>query len=209
MTAGSTLSRRCERLVNRCVAESTAARRAAEGLEGKSLVVEITGLELAVRATVESGAIGLELETSDASGPVDVRVCATPLELVRLARADSTDALKTARTRLEGDVHVAEAFAELARLARPDLEDELARWIGDIGAHEAAGLARGVTRFAARAWRALELDAADYLQQERELVPGRLEVDGFCADVDRLRDDVERAAARLERVAAAFDEGGR
>lgn len=200
MSLRRTLATRCERLVNRLVEESTPARRVAGELEGRSMAVEIVGLDLTVRAAVTAGAVAIALDSEEAA---DVTIRAAPLELARLAAAGSTDELKARRTQLEGDVHVAERFAELARLARPDIEDELSRWIGDIAAHEAAGMARRLGAFAARARRALELDTAEYLHEEQRLLPGPLEVDAFCADVDELRDAVERAAARLGRLESA------
>lgn len=195
---------RCERLVNRLIAESSPAQRAAQTLEGRTLAVDVAGLDLVIGIGVSGGAVALELDPDAAA--VDVRLRATPLELVRLARAESTEELKSARTELAGDVHTAEAFAELMRLARPDLEDELAGWIGDIAAHETAELARGLTAWGRRAQHALELDTAEYLQHEQRLLPAALEVAAFSADVDRLRDDVERAEARLERIAARLEE---
>lgn len=201
MSIGQKLLTRCERLINRLIAESTAAQRTARGLEGRSMAVEIVGLELTIHATVADAALRL---SADAGKPADVRLRAMPLELARLARADA-DELKTSRVALDGDVHVAEAFAELARFAQPDIEDELSRWVGDIAAHELTEGGRALSAFAARAGRALELDTAEYLQEEHRLLPGPLEVGAFCADVDRLRDDVERAEARLERLTAVIE----
>lgn len=201
MESSRMVTARCERLVNRLIAESTPALSRASALEGRSMTVEIAGLDVALRAAVANGVVELTLGPSE---PADVKLTATPLELARLARAASSDELKRTRTRLEGDVHVAEGFAELARLARPDLEDELARWIGDIAAHETAELGRRLGSYARRMRRALELDTAEYLQEEQRLVPGPHEVAAFSDDVDRLRDDVDRAEARLERLAAAL-----
>jgi ubiquinone biosynthesis protein UbiJ len=45
------------------------------------------------------------------------------------------------------------------------------------------------------------LDASEFLQEESRIVPGPYEVEAFCAAVERLRDDVDRAAARIERLA--------
>lgn len=195
------LAARCERLANRLIAESTPARTRAGALEGRSMSIELAGLDVTLRAAIANGTVELGIGADE---PADVKLSATPLELLRLARAESTDELKSARTRLDGDVHVAEGFAELARLARPDLEDELARWIGDIAAHETAELGRRLGAYAGRARRALELDTAEYLQEEQRLVPGPHEVAAFSDDVDRLRDDVDRAEARLERIAKAL-----
>lgn len=48
--------------------------------------------------------------------------------------------------------------------------------------------------------RSLELNLAEYLQEESRVLPGPLELENFFADVDTLRDDVERLAARVQRL---------
>jgi ubiquinone biosynthesis protein UbiJ len=111
--------------------------------------------------------------------------------------------LKATRAELRGRLGVAEAYAELMRLARPDIEDELAGWIGDIAAYEVSGIARRAAAFGRRARAALELDAAEYLRDERAVLVGSRDLERFSADVETLRDAVERAEARLAALAAA------
>jgi ubiquinone biosynthesis protein UbiJ len=44
------------------------------------------------------------------------------------------------------------------------------------------------------------MNTAEYLQEESRVVPAALEAQAFYDDVERLRDGVERAAARLARL---------
>jgi ubiquinone biosynthesis protein UbiJ len=44
------------------------------------------------------------------------------------------------------------------------------------------------------------MNTAEYLQEESRALPAALEAQAFYDDVDRLRDGVERAAARLARL---------
>jgi ubiquinone biosynthesis protein UbiJ len=46
----------------------------------------------------------------------------------------------------------------------------------------------------------MRMNAAEYLQEESRAVPAALEAEAFYSDVERLRDDVERAEARLVRL---------
>jgi ubiquinone biosynthesis protein UbiJ len=43
-------------------------------------------------------------------------------------------------------------------------------------------------------------DTADYLQEERDVLPVDWEVEGFIEGVDTLRSDVDRIAARVKRL---------
>ena len=47
---------------------------------------------------------------------------------------------------------------------------------------------------------ALRMNTAEFLQEESRVLPAPLEAQAFYSDVERLRDDVERAAARLARL---------
>jgi len=101
---------------------------------------------------------------------------------------------------LSGDLDVAERYARMLKLARPDLEEEVARWVGDVPAHALGLVARGVGAWLARAGGALRMNTAEFLQEESRALPAPLEAQGFYSDVERLRDDVERLAARLARL---------
>lgn len=185
-------------LVNRTIADSTAARRAAEGLEGESLAVEVDGLGVRVTLRVERGEITI---ATDEDGPVSAELGAGPLDLLRLAAAGSLGELRGTRARLSGDVSVAEGFAQFLRLAKPDFEEELSGWIGDIAAHEVGDATRAFARWGVAAGRSLTASASEYLQEESRVMPGRYEVGAFYGDVERLSDDVDHAAERLDRLA--------
>jgi ubiquinone biosynthesis protein UbiJ len=97
-------------------------------------------------------------------------------------------------------LHTAERFAALLKHARPDLEEELSHWIGDVAAHELGRAAANAGAWFRRAAAALRMNTAEYLQEESRALPAALEAQAFYRDVERLRDDVERAAARLVRL---------
>jgi ubiquinone biosynthesis protein UbiJ len=187
-------------VLNRQVAESVSAARAAAELEGRScrIAVEGVGLEFALR--IQRG----RFVSARATGREDVSIEGPPLDLVRLARTQEAGRIRETRVRVSGEVRTAEKFAELLKLAAPDLEEELAGWIGDVPAHAFAEAARRGGAWMLAAVRALRDDTAEYLKEERRVLAGPYEAEEFYAGVDRLRDDVERAAARLERLARAL-----
>jgi ubiquinone biosynthesis protein UbiJ len=125
---------------------------------------------------------------------------ATPIDLLRLARAADLSTLRGTGAEISGSPEVAERFAKLLKLARPDVEEHVARWVGDVPARALGDAARGVGAWLERAAGALRANTAEFLQEESRAVPAALEAQAFYADVERLRDDVERAAARLARL---------
>jgi len=194
-----------EAQLNARIAESTAARMLVDELDGQSFAIEVLGTGLKGVLSADAGRVTLALETPNASGASDapapsVTLRATPFDLLRLARSADVAALKGTTAELTGHIHTAEQFAALLKHARPDLEEELSHWIGDVAAHGIGQAAARARAWLERAAAALRMNTAEYLQEESRALPAALEAQAFYRDVERLRDDVERAAARLARL---------
>lgn len=186
-----------ERELNRLVGESTAAADLLARLNGTSFAVYVEG----VGVTAALHARGTKLHVDTRADGATATLRATPWDIMKLMRAEGVSAVKRTHAILSGDLQVAERYSQLLRLARPDIEDELAKWIGDVPAHALGEAARGAGAWIARAAGALRMNTSEYLQEESRALPARLEAEALYADVERLRDDVERAAARLDRLA--------
>ena len=182
--------------LNRWVSESTAARDLLARLTGTSFAVHVDGL--GVTAVLHADGERLRVDADAAAATATLR--ATPLDLLRLLNAEGVSGVKRTRAELSGDLQVAERYAQLLKLARPDLEGEAAKWLGDVPAHALGEAVRGAGSWFKRAAGALRMNTAEYLQEESRAMPAPLEAQAFYADVERLRDDVERAAARLKRL---------
>lgn len=182
--------------LNRLIAESTAARERLARLAGTSFAVHVEGLGLTAVLHADGERVRVDADATNAT----TTLRATPFDLLKLARAEGASAVKRTQASLSGDLQVAERYAELLKLARPDLEGEAAKWLGDVPAHALGELARGAGAWLARAATALRMNTAEYLQEESRAMPAPLEAEAFFGDVEKLRDDVERAAARLARL---------
>lgn len=184
-------------LLNRNVAQSSRARAAAERLEGRvlSLVLEGTPLTLFFRINDGSVAIGTRHE-----GEVDASISGTPLAMLSMAGPGAEERFRGSGIRIAGDAEVAQRFRELLQHAQPDFEEELARVVGDVAAHQVANLARGFLDWGRKAAGSLSMNVAEYLQEEGRDVPTRVELDEFLESVDQLRDATDRLEARLARL---------
>jgi ubiquinone biosynthesis protein UbiJ len=207
-----------ERALNREIAASTAAADVLAGLDGESFAVEVLGLGVRCvlraqgeRVVVEPQLVHPAAVTSTAGRDgVDARggehraasatLRATPLDLLRLARGADVASLKGTSAQISGSPEIAERFAALLKFARPDIEEALARWVGDVPAHALARAAQDAGGWLRRAAEALRMNTAEFLQEESRALPAALEAQAFYSDVERLRDGVERAAARLARL---------
>ena len=202
-----------ERVLNGEVEASTAASDMVAELEGRSFAIDVAGLSARCTLRCAAGRISVEPSFGGAAAARGVpagnaahfpaasaTLRATPLDLLRLLRSADVASLKGTGAELSGSPEIAESFAKLLQLARPDLEEIVARWLGDVPAHAMGRAARGAADWLRRAAEALRMNTAEFLQEESRALPAALEVQAFYADVERLRDDVERAAARLARL---------
>jgi ubiquinone biosynthesis protein UbiJ len=185
-----------EASLNARIGASTAALALVDELDGQSFAVEVLGTGFKCVLMAQLGRVTLSL---DAPAPT-VTLRATPFDLLRLARSADVADLKGTTAELTGHLHTAEQFAALLKHARPELEEDLSHWVGDVAAHELGRAAARAGAWLGRAAAALRMNTAEYLQEESRALPAALEAQAFYRDVERLRDDVERAAARLARL---------
>jgi ubiquinone biosynthesis protein UbiJ len=191
-----------EQILNGHVQESTAALDLLSSLRGKSLGVEVRGPGVTIVVSAENDKLRLEF-AKDSSATATVS--GTPLALLASLRGDALSGFKDSGIAISGDAEAAEDFSTLLRLARPDLEEQLSHLAGDIVAHRIGSAVRNARDWSKQAVSALGMNTTEYLQEESRQVPTRVEVEGFFAEIERLRDAAERVAARVDQRIAAKD----
>lgn len=186
-----------ENLLNRNLGNSPGARNSCAKLKGRRLKVVIR--DLGVTIAIES--LGDSLRISrNGDGEFHAEVEGSPINLLAMAGPSPERLLKLGAVQVRGEVELLQRYRDLALLLKPDLEEELSRLIGDSPAHQLASLARGALSFTQRGADTAVRNAAEYFAHEtRDLVP-RAEAEVFLGEVDRLREDVDRAAARLDSM---------
>ncbi len=200
VATGSGTAFALESVLNRHIEESSRARDLLASLEGKRLAVVVEGFDFGLRLTASETHLSLSMHPAESDSDATATVSGTPLMLLGLIRASAAAGFRASGAELSGDAQTAESFAELLRHARPDVEEELSRLVGDIPAHQLAGIARRTDAWSRRAGSALAMNTSEFLQEEARQLPPRTEVNAFSRDVERLRDDVERAGQRLDRL---------
>ena len=191
-----------ENLLNRNLGSSPRARESCATLKGRRLKLVIRDLDLAIGCE----SLGDSLRISrQAEGEFHAEIEGTPVNLLAMAGPEPARLLKSGAVQLRGDPALLQQYRELVLLLRPDLEEELAKLIGDSPAHRLAGLAKAALTFGRRGASTAVQNAAEYFAHEtRDLVP-RAQAEVFLGEVDRLREDVDRAAARVEALLARFE----
>ncbi len=188
-------------VLNRNIAASGTARAACQRLAGKMLAVHLTSTPqhtlLSLFFTCDGERMSIA-SRSDATAAATLS--GTPLAYLSMVGTQPESAMRSGSVRIEGDAEVAQAFRDLLKAAQPDFEEELSRVIGDVGAHQVGRLTRGAFAFGKRVADTFAQNVSEYLQEESRDVVTRVEADEFVEAVDKLRDDVERAEARLMQL---------
>ena len=189
------LAASCADVLNRNLAASLSARRAAAGMEGLRVDVGLAGAEPVLRLAVQDGRLAI---AKPDESPADVTLSGSLGRLVALLGGDHA----APGLDMKGDPAVAEGFARLLRHCRPDPEEELARLAGDVFARQAGDAARAAAQWAEGSSESLRRSMRDFVQEEGHLAPTRVEFDAFADQVEGMRDKAARLAARARVLAA-------
>lgn len=192
-----------ELLINRGIRQSSTAQALATALEGKSLALRVEGFPWPVYLAASDGLV--RVSGDGGAQPPSAALEGGPLSILALARGDAQARIRDNQLRITGDTDVASQFRELLHMAAPDFEEELSKVIGDPLAHQVGGFVKALAQWGGRAAQSVSRSAAEFVTEERQVLPTRIEADEFYAQVDTLSSDVDRAEARLAHLRKAAD----
>lgn len=167
-------------------------------LEGKVIAIELsgTGITLTLQPTIE-GKLRL---MGDYDGEVDTTLRGAPFALLRMSSGRTGEGLFRGGVDIDGDVELGTQIQRIFEQLDIDWEEHLSRLTGDIIAHQIGNTVRGLFAWGERTAEHLGRDTADYLQEERDVLPVDWEVEEFIKGVDTLRSGVDRIEARIKRL---------
>ena len=208
------LTAQLNRMLAQALERSPRARELCVALEGRRLMLEITGLPAAFWVSAAGGSLSVALagaaardaaaadDATAADVTADVTVSGSPFALFTMAAGDAREAVTRGGASVDGDELLAQQFQELARLLRPDLEHALGGVMGRMPAHFAARAAEMLGSWGRTAGESVARNTADYLAHEsRDLVP-RAEAENFLGGVEALRSRLTAAEARAAQLDA-------
>jgi len=203
--SGLTLSdgviRTLESAVNHWLGLDPDNRTRLAALENRCICIDLTwpGLQL----YLYPGSEGIRISGRH-EGDADTTLHGSPLALARLGiGGDIGKTLFSGEVTISGDVDTGQAFKAILDDMDIDWEEHLSRLTGDVVAHQLGNAARRAGGMLRHGRVTLEQDIGEYLKEELRVLPARIEVENFAADVTRLRTDTDRLAARILRLQRA------
>ncbi|WP_456375484.1 ubiquinone biosynthesis accessory factor UbiJ [Thiolapillus sp.] len=141
-------------------------------------------------------------------GQPDTLLSGTPLDLLRSGdKEQGSRQLFAGRVSISGDTGLAHDFGATLGGLDIDWEEQLAKFTGDILAHQVGNNIRRASWWAENTATRLQADLGEYLVEEARLLPHPLEVEDFVTQVDQTREAVDRLEARIRLLKKAMEQG--
>lgn len=166
-----------------------------KAFEQRTIVVHITDLHQFVHISFHQQAI--QLSHNDDEG-TDLLIAGSSFSLLKLG--ENPDNLFSSEIRIHGDVQFAKQLQDLLDGFDFDWEQQLARITGDVVAQPLAyGLRQGFG-WLRDSSQSLQQSLSEYLREEAQLLPDKIQIDDYMQAVDKLRADCDRLEARIKRL---------
>jgi len=184
-----------EKAINQWLSlDENANTRLAE-LNGKTIAIELTDLELKMVISIEENALKL-LRHYHGEPDTSIKTDLATLFNMALNRGDT--AIK-GKMEISGEIDTGHKFKLILDEIEIDWEEQLSKLTGDVAAHQVGQILRSAKKWGQDRIRNMGLNLADYLVEEKRLVAHTHEVNEFIHNIDKLRDDTDRLAARIAR----------
>jgi len=174
-----------------------------ETLEGKCIKVVLTAPKIEAYCLPMAGEIQIDNEYSLEP---DVILTSSLGGLIKLSQSDNpTEAIKSGDIDIDGELRLAQKFSDILSGIDFDWEQRLSQYSGDLIANRLGGLVRSGQAWLKQTRTNLRMDTAEYLTEEADILPTRIEVESFSNKVENLRDAVDRLEARINLLSKQSD----
>lgn len=185
--------------VNRYLGLDAEAKARMTQLDGYCIALEFRDFDFTLYAL--PGPQGVKI-TDHCDGSPDTTISGTPLGLAQLGIGrQRQQALFSGEVDITGNVESGQAFQAILEDMDIDWEEQLSHLTGDLVAHHVGNVMRSAGTYLRQGRAIARQNTTEYLQEELQVLPARIEIENFCSDVTRLAMDADRLAARLERLA--------
>tara|TARA_B100000787_G_scaffold29283_1_gene19493 strand:+ start:1294 stop:1887 length:594 start_codon:yes stop_codon:yes gene_type:complete len=182
--------------INAALAQDPETQARLTAFNHRSIAIEITDLNKKIFVLVQQEQLKLSLIREQST---DLTVAGQLLTLVKLG--SNPDSLFSADIEIHGDVQFAKQLRDLVEGFDFDWEQQLARVTGDTLAYPLAHGIRQLHNWVKNSHQSVQLNVAEYLREESQILPDQSQIKEYLSDIDTLRADIDRLNARITRLA--------
>jgi ubiquinone biosynthesis protein UbiJ len=178
--------------VNHLLAQESWARSKLQKHAGKVACIDLQVFSLRLQI---SGDGLLQAAASEAVADVTIRLQAADLPLIAQNREHAFSYVK-----IEGDADFANSISHLSQNLRWEAEEDLSKLFGDVAALRMVNTAQSLFETVKQAHQNLQENLAEYFLEEQPMLVRPAAVQGFGAEVNKIRDDTERLMKRIAKL---------
>ncbi|WP_295762423.1 SCP2 sterol-binding domain-containing protein [Undibacterium sp.] len=178
--------------VNHLLAHESWARSKLQKHAGKVACIDLQVFSLRLQI---SGDGLLQAAASEAVADVTIRLQAADLPLIAQNREHAFSYVK-----IEGDADLANSISHLSQNLRWEAEEDLSKLFGDVAAVRMVSTAKSLLDTVKQAHQNLQENLAEYFLEEQPMLVRPAAVQGFGAEVNKIRDDTERLMKRIAKL---------
>lgn len=183
-----------ETIINRYLQLDAETAKKFADLSGKVIGIEMPSWKL--RCYLFPAQTGVSL-LNHYEGEVDTTISGSPFALLRATKTKETHSQLFSNVTITGDLELGQQVRDLLYEMEIDWEEHLAKYTGDVVAHQVGNVVRSITQWGKNTFTSLRQNLTEYLQEEARHLPPRQEVEDFYSDIRVLQHDVERTEAQL------------
>ena len=107
---------------------------------------------------------------------------------------------KNGKISIEGDIELANKISQVLRKIEWDLEEDLAKYIGDIPAIRTTKALKKIKNTTKENIKTLTSSLIEYWQEENKILAKTRDVEMFNKKIDTIVEDIERVEARINNI---------
>lgn len=184
-----------ELALNAALAQDPETQAKLIAFDQRSIAIEISDLNKTILVAVQQDKLILSLASEETA---DLTITGQGLTLAKLGR--NPDSLFSADIDIHGDVQFAKQLRDLLDGFDFDWEQQLARVTGDSLAYPIAHGLHQLHGWVKNSHQSMQLNVAEYLREESQLLPDQSQIKEYLSDIDTLRADADRLTARIARL---------
>ncbi len=170
--------------------------------EGKLICLDLLGVDR--KLYLSPGESGIRI-ISGAERDPDVTLSGSPAAFVQLGLSGLPATLfREGKLEITGDIELGQGLRRFIEEVDIDWEELLSRYVGDVAAHQAGNLIRGLSDWRRNAHHTAQRNISEFLQEEARFLASSSSVTHFADAVDELRSATDRLEQRVLRLQASL-----
>lgn len=187
-----------EMIINQAIRLDSDAQLRLASLEGKIIKVTLTDINISFYIVIEDSLILVKAELDKQA---NAELTGSSSSFFNLALNEKgSDSIFKGEVHFAGEIGTAQNFQNFFNQLDIDWEEHLAKYTGDIVAHQLISGSKTVTSWLQKTVTSAQQNLSEYIRFEAKLSPASIELENFYDAIADLKSDSERLKQKVDRL---------